>query len=87
MEQQKKKVLFQEALFLTTSHILVLVIKKCVFVKTTSIHYFMPPPFENPGSTIDNLPHVSYSHYVLPHAKIFLRLCFFFKWGLTIFLI
>ena len=30
---------------------------KCVFSKTTSIHYFMPPPppppFENPGSTTD----------------------------------
>ena len=42
--------------------------KKCVFVKTTSIHYFMPPlsPSENPGSTTDHLPHVSYSRYVLP---------------------
>ena len=42
--------LFGEALFFTTSHLVVLVIYKCVVVKT-SILYFMPPPFVNRGST------------------------------------
>ena len=41
--KQKKKGLFGEALVLTTSHLLVLVIINNVFLKTTSIYYFMPP--------------------------------------------
>ena len=63
---RKRNGLIGEALFLTTSHLVVLVIYKCGR-KENKHSLFYAPPFVNPGSTTDHTHNIHSLEIVVQH--------------------